>query len=381
MGNVMFEIEVIKSRLDAMKSLLDSQGEPSLSAVSKLSNEVKLLQIDLEEEKFKRSVLEVEVKLLRKEINIIKSNRNAVTCPTGNTEVMSEQCTSYSSAPTMNNIEPLVDVSCYEINPLLNQQADNATGNIKVISEQSTSYSNASTMNNTEPPVVVSCYEINPLLNKQADNATGNIEVMSEQSTSYSNTPTMNNLELLVDVSCYEINPSLNQQADNAPNDLSSINDLPLVQNINNVKITDESCKNLETGGKLEDPINKQLHNYRSEQHNLYLQSRLEVGGKNPGYGSFQKASIFCPLLKRRGRCLKGNRCDFKHPKTTLKPPQTMKCNIPCPFLEKRGYCLKKNMCDYYHDELLCMLYTHRPGFVQAVMPTLTLFYHMAEPR
>ncbi len=50
---------------------------------------------------------------------------------------------------------------------------------------------------------------------------------------------------------------------------------------------------------------------------------------------------------------LKGNRCDFKHPKTTLKPPQTMKCNIPCPFLEKRGYCLKKNMCDYYHDELL----------------------------
>ncbi len=84
-------------------------------------------------------------------------------------------------------------------------------------------------MNNTEPPVVVSCYEINPLLNQQADNATGNIEVMSEQCTSYSNTPTMNNLEPLVNVSCYEINPSLNQQADNAPNDLSSINDLPLV--------------------------------------------------------------------------------------------------------------------------------------------------------
>ncbi len=174
----------------------------------------------------------------------------------------------------------------------------------------------------------------------------------------------------------------LNQQADNAPNDLSSINDLPLVQNtINNVKITDESCKNLETGGKLEDPINKQLHNCRSEQHNLYLQSRPEVAGKNPGYGSSQKASIFCPFLKRRGRCLKGNRCDFKHPKTmsTLKPPQTMKCNIPCPILEKRGYCLKKNMCDY-HDELYCIT-THRPGFVQAVMPTLTLFYHMAEPR
>ncbi len=126
MGNVMFEIEVIKSRLDAMKSLLDSQGEPSLSAVSKLSNEVKLLQIDLEKQKFKSSVLEVEVKLLRKEINIIKSNRNTVTCPTGNTEVMLEQCTSYSSSPTMNNIEPLVDASCYEINPLLNQQADNA---------------------------------------------------------------------------------------------------------------------------------------------------------------------------------------------------------------------------------------------------------------
>ncbi len=161
-----------------------------------------------------------------------------------------------------------------------------------------------------------------------------------------------NNIEPLVDVSCYEINPLLNQQADNVPNDLSSINDLPLVQNT--IKTSDELCKNLETGGKLEDPINKQLHNYRSKQHNLYLQSRpaTKVGGKN-GYGSSQKASTFCPFLKRRGRCLKGNRCDFKHPKTTLKPPQTMKCNIPCPFLEKRGYCLKKNMCAYYHDEIL----------------------------
>ncbi len=37
MGNVMFEIEVIKSGLDAMKSLLDSRGEPSLCQVKQRS--------------------------------------------------------------------------------------------------------------------------------------------------------------------------------------------------------------------------------------------------------------------------------------------------------------------------------------------------------
>ncbi len=61
MGNVMFEMEVIKIRLDAMKSPLDSQGEPFLSTISKLSNEVKLLQIGLEEDKFKTLYLKLKL--------------------------------------------------------------------------------------------------------------------------------------------------------------------------------------------------------------------------------------------------------------------------------------------------------------------------------
>ena len=53
------------------------------------------------------------------------------------------------------------------------------------------------------------------------------------------------------------------------------------------------------------------------------------------------KSSIPCPFLIHRNRCVKGNRCDYKHPE---------KSSIPCPFLKKRGYCLKENKCDFSHD-------------------------------
>ncbi len=49
------------------------------------------------------------------------------------------------------------------------------------------------------------------------------------------------------------------------------------------------------------------------------------------------KSSTFCPFLKRNGRCLKGDRCDFFHPKRSpARKHQTL-----CPFLQKRGFCLK----------------------------------------
>ena len=67
--------------------------------------------------------------------------------------------------------------------------------------------------------------------------------------------------------------------------------------------------------------------------------------GTNNGQNLALKASTPCPFLIRRGRCLKGNRCDFKHPK----PSKIPKNNIPCPFLQKRGYCLKMNRCDFSH--------------------------------
>ncbi len=52
-----------------------------------------------------------------------------------------------------------------------------------------------------------------------------------------------------------------------------------------------------------------------------------------------------CPFLSRRGWCVKGDRCDFKHPIKN-------KHMIPCPFLQKKGYCLKRDKCDFSHKNL-----------------------------
>ena len=52
--NLKLEIEMLKSRMDSMQSLLDSKGDQIHTTVSNLSNEIVLLQIDHEEEKFKK---------------------------------------------------------------------------------------------------------------------------------------------------------------------------------------------------------------------------------------------------------------------------------------------------------------------------------------
>ncbi|CAB4007067.1 ---NA--- [Paramuricea clavata] len=83
---------------------------------------------------------------------------------------------------------------------------------------------------------------------------------------------------------------------------------------------------------------------------NLQSESQQSINSEreNPEYNPSLKTSVPCPFLIRCGRCFKGDRCDFKHPK----PSETRKCIIPCPFLHKRWYCLKKKMCDFSHDKL-----------------------------
>ena len=100
-------------------------------------------------------------------------------------------------------------------------------------------------------------------------------------------------------------------------------------------------------------PLNKQKEiKHQDENINVNLRSKPRektnnVGRKND-YDPSLKRSTPCPFLVRRGRCLKGNQCDFKHPSS-----EPLKHNIPCPFLRNRGYCLKDNQCDFSHDELL----------------------------
>jgi hypothetical protein len=76
---------------------------------------------------------------------------------------------------------------------------------------------------------------------------------------------------------------------------------------------------------------------------NPQLNNENSNSGKNPPLDSV-KGTTPCPLLKRRGWCVKGSRCNFEHPRDEEKHL------VPCPFLQKRGYCLKGIRCDFSHS-------------------------------
>ena len=80
LDNIEVDIAILKSRIDAMNSLHESLQEDSvLLMVSKLTKEMQLVQLDLEEEKMKNTKLEFEINQLRKGIHIIKSHQHHVT--------------------------------------------------------------------------------------------------------------------------------------------------------------------------------------------------------------------------------------------------------------------------------------------------------------
>ena len=75
LGNLNLEIEILKSRVDSMQSLMNSQGSGTAPKICELSNEVALLKIDLEEEKFRNVCLEREVKRLQQKVELVNSYR------------------------------------------------------------------------------------------------------------------------------------------------------------------------------------------------------------------------------------------------------------------------------------------------------------------
>lgn len=262
--NVMFQIEIIKSRLDAMQSLQDSLQEESLSStVLRLSNEMELLQIDFEEEKVKNVKLESEIKHLRDEICIIKSLYNGMTCSTENTKINHEH-----------------DKSIVE----------------NTSNSMSESTSESRNGNETEAGV-----RLVDQIDKQIH------DYRAKQHNKYQ----------------------------------AEIEGKTQSEQIINMEIEKDEAE-----VRIVEDIDDQIHNYRSKQQNKYhlltegrpqpeqlsasalFQRTTEM--KNGGYDPPQKAAISCPFLKRRGRCLKGNQCDFKHPKEV----QTRKHNIP--FLPKK---------------------------------------------
>ena len=70
------EIDILKSRVDSMQALMNSQCNTTTLGVCELRNEITLLKIDLKEENSRNMYLECEVKRLQQEIVIINSYRN-----------------------------------------------------------------------------------------------------------------------------------------------------------------------------------------------------------------------------------------------------------------------------------------------------------------
>lgn len=73
--NLIFEIEILKSQVDCLQSLLFSQNDSSNSA-GDLINKVTRLEIDLEEEKLRNMCLDLDVKRFHDEVMFLNSHRD-----------------------------------------------------------------------------------------------------------------------------------------------------------------------------------------------------------------------------------------------------------------------------------------------------------------
>ena len=78
---------------------------------------------------------------------------------------------------------------------------------------------------------------------------------------------------------------------------------------------------------------------------NSKFDNELNTNSEKNRHLNSKKGITPCPFLKRRGWCVKGVRCDFKHPRD-----EVQKYLVPCPFLQKRGFCLKGVRCDFSHS-------------------------------
>ena len=107
-GDIMLEIEILKSRFDSLQFLLDSRENPDLHTISKLGSEISLLQIDLEEEKNRNKVLESEVKCLQQEIKTLKQlfnaseSRDHLNCKVALTDLITE--VEFPDRPLLNQV-------------------------------------------------------------------------------------------------------------------------------------------------------------------------------------------------------------------------------------------------------------------------------------
>lgn len=95
--NLNLEIEILKSRVDSMQSLMNSPGSAISPKVCELYNEVELLKVNLEEEKFRNTCLEREVGRLQQEIELILSYQNGSAGTNDNTELINIPPTYYQA--------------------------------------------------------------------------------------------------------------------------------------------------------------------------------------------------------------------------------------------------------------------------------------------
>ena len=127
--------------------------------------------------------------------------------------------------------------------------------------------------------------------------------------------------------------------------------------NLNPIEITINEDSSLLDNTQVPDPSENQYSkadlkpkeaNYMLRDENKALNSKfdneLNIYSEKNRHLNPEKGITPCPFLKCRGWCVKGARCDFKHPR------DVQKHLVPCPFLQKRGFCLKGVRCDFSHS-------------------------------
>ena len=90
--NLFLEIEILKSQVDCLQSLLSFQND-SFNSVGDIINKITRLEIDLEEEKLRNRCLELDVKRLRDEVMSRNSHRDGLVHSTEATDLDKSQYT------------------------------------------------------------------------------------------------------------------------------------------------------------------------------------------------------------------------------------------------------------------------------------------------
>lgn len=325
MDDFKLDTEILQSRVDSVQSFISSWGNQS---PTELGNEVARLRSDLEEEKIKNSFLTSEIKHLNEELNEIKSFIHYSPKDVGKPIEPENNDSFIVMADTHILHTDIASKSQHNQIPVTATEPDNNDPSVVMVNTHILHTNVASKSQHIQIPVTAIESEDNDQSIVMVDTHILHTDVASKsqhiQVPDIANSPQHKTIK-----------PSNSE--DKRPNFItnSSLDSQLKEYRIkhNSQRINNEYAKSKEGINILENDnkvLNPQSNNESSN-----------FGKKLPF--NLVKGTVPCPFLKRRGWCVKGNRCDFEHPRDEEKHL------VPCPFLQKRGFCLKGIKCDFSH--------------------------------